>query len=139
MIAIEKRIEHFYEETEESVKGIIEGSDDHLDLILSFTQPLDKLSEKFEDLNNFLFNNLNTYTDDQIEHLVLPKLKQLNKSCMTLVGAFRTSFLYRDVRASLKKYTRQHDILQEIIHDVKNIRLAKDEEFDFILKELNKI
>lgn len=139
MIAIEKRIENFYEETEESVKVVIDGSDDHLDLILSFTKPLDKLSEKFEDLNNFLLDNLNTYTDDQIEHLVLPKLKQLNKSCMTLVGVFRTSFLYRDVRASLKKYTRQHDILREIIHDVKNIRLAKDEEFDIILKELNKI
>lgn len=139
MIAIEKRIENFYEETEESVKVVIEGSDDHLDLILSFTKPLDKLSEKFEDLNNFLFDNLNTYTDEQIEHLVLPKLKQLNKSCMTLVGAFRTSFLYRDVRASLKKYTRQHDILREIIHDVNSIRLAKDEEFDNILIELNKI
>jgi hypothetical protein len=31
MNAIEEKIEKFYEETEESVKEIIEGSDDHLD------------------------------------------------------------------------------------------------------------
>jgi hypothetical protein len=69
----------------------------------------------------------------------MPKLKLLKKSCMTLVGAIRTSFLYRDVRVALKNYTRQHDILREIIHDVHNFRLAKDDEFDNILKELNDI
>ncbi len=137
MISIEEKIEKFYEETEESVKDIIEGSDEHLDLILSFTKPLDSLSGKFEELNAFLFKNLNKYTNEQIQNIVMPKLRQLNKSCMTLIGAFRTSFLYRDVRTSLKNYTRQHDVLREIIHDIHNIRLAKDEEFDNILKELN--
>ena len=137
MISIEQRIEKFYEETEESVKVIIDGSDEHLDLILFFTKPLDSLSIKFEKLNKFLFENLDKYTDEQIQNIVMPKLRQLNKSCMTLIGAFRTSFLYRNVRASLKNYTKQHDILREIIHDINNIRLAKDDEFDNILRELN--
>jgi hypothetical protein len=137
MITIEQRIEKFYKETEESVKEIIEGSDEHLDLILFFTRPLDSLSKKFETLNDFLFENLNAYTDEQIQNIVMPKLRKLNKSCMTLIGAFRTSFLYRDVRVSLKNYTKQHNILREIIHDVNSVRLAKDDEFDNILKELN--
>jgi hypothetical protein len=106
-------------------------------LILSFTKPLVSLSEKFEKLNEFLLEKLNTNTDPEIQTIILPKLRQLNRSCMTLIGAFRTSFLYRDVRESLKNYRRQHDVLCEIIHDVNYIRLAKDDEFDNILKELN--
>jgi hypothetical protein len=139
MITIEQQIDKFYEETEESVRLIIEGSDEHLDMILSITKPLEILSQKFEKLNDFLYNNINNYSDEQIGNLVMPKLKLLKKSCMTLVGAIRTSFLYRDVRVALKNYTRQHDILREIIHDVHNFRLAKDDEFDNILKELNDI
>jgi hypothetical protein len=136
---IEKRIEQFYEETEESVKVVVDGSDEHLDLILSLTKPLDSLSKKFEELNEFLFENLNAYTNKQIENFIMPKLMQLNKSCMTLIGAIRTSFLYRDVRVSFKNYTRQYDLLREIMHDIRTIRLAKDNEFDNILKELNDI
>ncbi len=137
MITIEQKIDKFYEETEESVKLIIEGSDEHLDMILSITKPLELLSQNFETFNDFLYNNINSYSDDKIQNLLMPRLKLLNKSCMTLIGAIRTTFLYRDVRTALKNYTKQHDILREIIHDVHNFRLAKDDEFDNILKKLN--
>ena len=139
MITIEEKIEKFFEETEESLKVIIDGSDEHLDLILIITKPLDILSQKFEEFNTVLYTTINTYSDEEVKNLIMPKLRQLNKSCMTLIGALRTSFLYRDVRASLKNYTKQHDILREIIHDVQNIRLAKDDELDNLLKELNKM
>ena len=137
MITIEQKIDKFYEETEESVKLIIEGSDEHLDMILSITKPLELLSQNFETFNDFLYNNINSYSNDKIQNLLMPRLKLLNKSCMTLIGAIRTTFLYRDVRTALKNYTKQHDILREIIHDVHNFRLAKDDEFDNILKKLN--
>jgi hypothetical protein len=139
MIEIEEKIEKFYEETEKSVNVLIEGSDEHLDLILSISRRLDSLSKKFETLNESLFESLNTYTDDQIENIIMPKLKQLNRSCMTFLGVISKSFIYRDVRTSLKNYTRQHDLLRELIHDVHNIRLAKDDEFDEILKDLNEM
>ena len=137
MITIEQKIDKFYEETEESVKLIIEGSDEHLDMILSITKTLELLSQNFETFNDFLYNNINSYSDDKIQNLLMPRLKLLNKSCMTLIGAIRTTFLYRDVRTAFKNYTKQHDILREIIHDVHNFRLAKDDEFDNILKKLN--
>lgn len=44
MTAIEKQIEAFYKDTEDSVNRIIEGSDEHLDLILCFSKSLDELS-----------------------------------------------------------------------------------------------
>lgn len=137
MIAIENQIDTFFAETESSVKRIIEGSDEHLDMILSITRPLDELSEKFERFNNVLTNELNKYSEDQLKNTILPKLKDLNKSCMTLVGAIMTSFLYRDIRTSFKKYSKQYDILRELIHDVQNLTLAKDDELDSLMKELN--
>lgn len=139
MIALEEKIEEFYKETEDSVKIILEGSDEHLDIILSIASTLNKVSKDFEVFNDFLYNTLNTYTDEQIQSLVIPKLKVLNKSCLTLIGAIRNAFLYRDVRASLKNYIRQHEILREIIHDIQHLRLASDDEFNNILKELNDI
>ena len=69
----------------------------------------------------------------------MPKLRQLNRSCLTLMGAIRTCFLYKDVRTALKEYTKQHDFLFEMIHDLHYFRLKKDEVFDSLLKELNDI
>jgi hypothetical protein len=54
-----------------------------------------------------------------------------------LIGAIRTCVLYREVRNCFKEYTKQHDVLREIINDLNNVRLAKDDEFDDIMKELN--
>jgi hypothetical protein len=136
MIAIEQNIDQFYLETEESTRVIIEGSDEYLDLILSITKPLDSIFEKF---NEGLYNTINNYSEEQIQSVIMPKLKQLNKSCLTLIGAIRTSILYRDIRTSLKNYSRQYEILREIIHDTNNFRIAKDDEFDNLLKELNAI
>ncbi len=136
MNVIEEKIECFYEENEKSVNVIIDGSDEHLDLILSITNPLSRLTEKFAVFNEFLYSHINNYTSEQLNSL-MPKLRQLNKSCLTLIGAIRTCFLYRDVRATLKEYTKQHDFLYEIIHDVVHFRLKKDDEFDNLLKELN--
>jgi hypothetical protein len=139
MIAIEQNIDQFFLETEESTKIIIEGSDEHLDLILSITKPLDILSQKFEIFNGALYNSINNYSDEEIQSVILPKLRQLNKSCLTLIGAIRTSILYRDIRTALKNYSRHYEVLREIIHDTHNFRISKDDEFDNLLKDLNAI
>lgn len=139
MIAVEQNIEKLWQETEESARVIIEGSDDHLDLILSITKPLDLLSKKLELFNEGFYNNLNNYSEDQLKNVIMPKLRLLNKACLTLIGAIRTSILYRDVRTSLKNYSRQYEVLREMIHDIHNFRIAKDDEFDNLLNELNDI
>lgn len=139
MIAIEKQIDAFYKDTEESVNCIIEGSDKHLDLILSVTKPLDELSKKFEVLNENIYNNIGKYSDEEIKFQIMPKLLDVNKSCLTLLGAVRISMLYRDVRTSVKRFTKSHNFLREMIHDLKHFRINKDNEFDSLLNELNAI
>ena len=139
MTTVEQNIDKLYQETEESVKVITEGSDDHLDLILSITKPLDLLSQKLEKFNEGFYNNINNYSKEQLKTIIMPKLRLLNKSCLTLIGAIRTSILYRDVRASLKNYSRQYEVLREMIHDIYHFRIASDDEFDNLLKELNDI
>lgn len=139
MLAIDKEIEAFQKDTEESVNCIIEGSDEHLDLILSVSKPLEKLSKKFEALNENLYNNISNYTDDEIKFQIMPKLIEVNKTCMTLLGAIRTSMLHSDVRSSAKNFSKNHDFLREMIHDLKHFRINKDNEFDNLLNELNAI
>lgn len=137
MIAIETKIESFYQETEESYKVVIEGSDEHLDLILSIVNPLKQLTVHFKELNQYLVEAIDKTTDDDLRSIILPKLLQLNKSCYTLRGTTVSSPLYKDIREALKDYIKEHEFLREIIHDLQNIRLAKDEEFDSLLNELN--
>ena len=139
MTAIEQNIEQFYQETEESAKVIIEGSDEHLDLILSITKPLEILSQKFEKFNEGLYNTINNYPPEQIQSTIMPRLRQLNKSCLTLIGAIRTSILYRDIRTALKNYSRHYEVLREIIYDTQHFRMGKDDELDNLLNELNAI
>lgn len=136
MISIEEDIDIFYRETEDSVNTIIDGSDEHLDLILSITQPLNLLGAKFETLNEKLYSSLANLREEDLRHL-MPKLLDLNKTCMTLLGAIRTSLLYRDVRIAVKPFSKCHDFLREMIHDLKHFRLNQDSNFTDILNELN--
>jgi hypothetical protein len=139
MIAIEKKIESFYQETEESFKVVIEGSDEHLDLILSIVKPLQNLTVHFKELNQYLVETIDKTADDDLRSIILPKLLQLNRSCYTLRGTTVSHPLYRDIREALKDYIKEHELLREIIHDLQNIRLSNDEEFDLLLNELNDI
>ena len=140
MVAIEHDIERLFQRTEESVRVITEGSDEHLDLILSINKPLDELTTSFQDFfNDDFFKTLDNSSDQQIEELILPRLKELNKSALMLIGAVRTSFLYRDIRNSLKNFQRQYDVLKETIHDLVHFRLAKDSDLNDLLGEINGI
>lgn len=67
----------------------------------------------------------------------MPKLKILNRTCLLLIGAIKTSFLYRDIRNSLKQYYIQYEILRELIYDIYHFRISKDESFDNLMKEVN--
>jgi len=137
MVSIENKIDTFFQENEKSVTSIIDGSDEYLDLILSITKPLDQLAKKFEKLNEDLYQSIKIIPDEKLKSEIMPKLRDLNKSCITLIGAIRTSFLYRDVRSALKNYTRQYDFFKEIFHDTHHFRNSNDAEFDNLLRELN--
>lgn len=139
MVSIQEEINILNNETERSVEDILDGSDYHLDLILSIKTPLESLAVKLEALNESLYTTLPKMSGEKINETLIPDLRKLNKSCVTLIGAIRTSFLYQDVRIALKKYTLQHDFLMEILHDTYNFKILKDEELDNILSDLNDI
>jgi hypothetical protein len=139
MLTIENRIDNFYEQTDHAVNEFMEGSDAHLNLILAVTTPINNLALNFAELNDYLVQHLDNLPDDEIIREILPRMRQLNKSCATLVGSIRTSFLYRDVRLALKNYTKQYDHFREIWHDLQNIRLSKDNELDALMAEINQL
>jgi hypothetical protein len=56
-----------------------------------------------------------------------------------VLGAVRRSLVYRDVRESVKTFSKNHDFLREMIDDLKYFRVTKDDELSDILDELNAI
>lgn len=138
MRTIENRIDHFFEQTEYSVHALTEGSDLHLDVILRVITPLHQLAQQFEALNVWLLEQIDQLTDEEISKEMLPRMKQLNKSCATLIGSIRTSFLYRDVRQALKKYTRQYEHFREIWHDLRTIRVNRCNQLEILMAKIEK-
>ncbi len=139
MVAIENKIRIFKEETAESVNVIIEGSDEHLDKILAITTPLNSITEKFTVLNNTLYEELKDYPKDFIKDKVLPELMDINRLCLTYIGAIRTSAMYRDIRSALKKFNVQYSLLRETIHDLHHFIISDDHELDSLLKDIGDI
>lgn len=135
MTAIETELDIFVKEADNSVELII-GSDEHLDLILSITNPLNSITEKFEKLNNSLYTQARLFSKETVEDL-MPRLRDVNKSILTLIGALSTSLLYKDVRVSLSKCRRQYDLFKEVMHDLHYFKAVEDTELDNILAELN--
>lgn len=135
---IEDKITHFQEATERSVDTFIDGSNEHLDNILRITNPLNKITGEFAELNDMLIKSLDGISNDKLRNEILPKLKATNKSCAGLIGAIRSCYLYRDVRIALNNFCRQYDAYREIMYDVQNIRLADDAELDHLLGGFNR-
>jgi hypothetical protein len=137
MVSIGNTIDTFFEENEQSVQSIVDGSDEHLDMILAVTRPLNQLSERFQKVNEIIYEKIRNVSEEEIRTNLMPKLRNLNKSCLTLIGAIRTSFLYRDVRTALKNYTRQYDFFKEMLYDIHHFRISRDDDFDNLLRDLN--
>lgn len=137
MTSIGREIRIFKEEAEESVNVIIDGSDEHLDQILSIINPLNSITKRFTALNEMLFEHLPKCSKETIKVEILPELMDINRLCMTYIGAIRTSLMYRDVRLALKKFHTQHQLLIETIHDLHYLIISDDNELDNILKEIS--
>lgn len=134
--AVFEEVHSFQKEAEKSAEVIIAGSDAHLDLILTYTQPLNQLTTELNALNELLYADAVRLSDKEVK-VLLPLLADVNKTCLLVIGAVRTSFLYRDVREALKNFSRSHAFLREIIHDLKYFRDTPDPDMDNLLNELN--
>src|SRR5688500_5413091 len=106
MTAIETQISTFTKAASDSADVIIEGTDEHLDLLLSVINPLDKLTAKFVELNESLAASFGNRSRKEWENSI-HSLKQLNKICLLLDGAIRSSANYKDVRSAYKKFNTQ--------------------------------
>ena len=99
MVAFDEKINAYFIEANKTVNEIIRGSDEHLDIILSITKPLEQLAERMKILNEKLIAVLDSATSEVIQSQVLPEMNSLNRACFQMVGTIYRSQLYRDVRA----------------------------------------
>lgn len=139
MTPLEGKIVTVSRETQNSADVIIRGSDEHLDILLAIINPMKDVTCKMEVLNEMLWSKINDYSKKQLEKDLLPKLIDLKKAVLVFGAAVVTSKFYPDVNATFNAFKEQHDLLHEIISDIKNLMLAEDEEFDKLLNDLNKL
>ena len=131
----EARIKELNVETKQSVTEITEGSDEHLDLINAIKTILNSLTNKFHTFIESFFEKMNGYSNEYLESF-LPKLKDFNISCLSLIGALDTTSLCKHMSSAVEDYKFEYSLLRELIHDIQ-IRISKDEELHNLLMDVN--
>jgi hypothetical protein len=129
-------IDSFAKETNESFDEVVLGSDEHLDSILKVTTPLGELTRKFEKFNDDLWVSLSKSTDEELRSF-LPSLQELNRSCISVIGALRTFRYYSHIKDTFRNYYAQWECYRELIHDIDKVRLSKNDDIDKALSFIN--
>lgn len=102
-----------------------------------FKSILKSLTAELEQLNNSLYKNLNEIDDNTIRESILPELEDLSLSFLSFIGNIYSKGLFKDIGGLADDYIEQCSILVETIYDLKNIRLAENNELDMLLKTIN--
>lgn len=136
MVAFEDKVISFQKENEEVKQVLIEGSDEHLDLLLDFKRTLDKLTNNFVQFMDDIIPSSNKLNKDEIKSSGIPSLLDLYASAIGLVATLKRSRLSSDLKSCCQAYYAQVENLRELISDLEHYR-GSDDDLDEILAELN--
>ncbi len=138
-LTIEEKVDKFNEESKVIFETIVEGSDEHLDRILSIITPLSSVTDRLSAFNEDIFENIGSSEVEDLRETIIPKLKSLRRTCLMVIGALRSCTLHKDLKQATSNFTSQVDFLREIISDIENFKLKEDKDFDNLLSMLNEL
>src|SRR3990170_5835074 len=113
---------------------LIQGSDEHLDLLMYFKNKIDRLTESTHQFCLDITLDLNTFDNDGLTNAV-PKLLDLYSSAIRLVATLKRHHITRQLKETVQAFSIEVDNLHEHIYDVEKFRLSDDEELDNLLTE----
>ncbi|GAA4434560.1 hypothetical protein GCM10023188_25620 [Pontibacter saemangeumensis] len=146
MQAFEEVIQDTYLETEkiffkeESSNVVRVGSDRFLDLVIEFKEGFDKLTIKFQNLNESLEEGL-TFCSDEYLQSKGGSLRSLLRSSKRLVATFVKSAYYPGVKTAVRRYEEEVNCLQEFIQDIelRTKVIKEDDEFQALIAQINSL
>jgi hypothetical protein len=138
MVAIQQKIQSVNRETEEVQNVIIKGSDEHLDIVSHLTSITNNFTKELVELNEELVVSFNNSTKEEIS-TCLNSLNKLFSAVNKLKSIIRKSPLFPDVPQTYYSLTSAIDEMREIIYDLQNFRLGKNDDLDTYLAELNEL
>ena len=136
MIAFEEKVLTFQKENDAVKQVFVEGSDEHLDKLLSIKKKLDKLTNDFGLFMNDIIPSSNKLCKDEIKSSGIPSLLDLYASSISLVATLKRSRLLNDLKSCCQGYYSQVENLRELISDLEHHR-GNDDGMEEILAELN--
>jgi hypothetical protein len=137
MVVFEEKVISFKKENEEVKQAFVEGSDEHLDMLLNFKKRLDKLTDNFINFLDDIIPSSNTLTEDEIKSSGIPSLLDLYASSIGLVATLKRGRLANDLKTCCQGYYAQVENLRELIHDLEIHRANDDDGLEEILAEIN--
>jgi hypothetical protein len=136
MITFEEKIATYERETEEVKRKIERGSDEHLDLLLSIKESLEKLGGNLNRLIKDIVPDLNSFTEEDLNKAG-PILLDAYSSTISLVAQLKRSSVAKDLKATCSDFYMHVDDLREVIHDIERFRLMDDAELDQLMRDIN--
>lgn len=137
MVVFEEKVISFKKENDEAKQIFVEGSDEHLDVLLHFKKRLEKLTHNFGRFLIDIIPSSNTLTEEQIRSSGIPSLLDLYASSIGLVATLKRGRLSIDLKTCCQGYYAQVENLRELIHDLEIHRAGDDDGLQEILSEIN--
>ena len=137
MVVFEEKVISFKKENEEAKQIFVEGSDEHLDVLLHFKKRLDKLTDSFVGFLADIIPSSNTLTEEEIKSSGIPSLLDLYASSIGLVATLKRGRLATDLKGCCQGYYAQVENLRELIHDLELHRTNDDDGLEEMLAEIN--
>jgi len=135
VVTFDEKVSRLEERFQEQ-NTLIQGSDEHLDLLNHFKSKIDPLTKNTHQFCIEITTDLNSFDNNKLTEAI-PKLLDLYSSAIRLVATLKRHHITRQLKDTVQAFSIEIDNLHEVIYDLEKFRLSDDEGLDNILTEIN--
>lgn len=117
-----------------SEKAIIEGSDEHLDIICNVKEALLSMTASTKILVDAIEASFNSFHEDDAKD-ALVRIFPLFRLAHQMIRHVRKSFVHKDVKKHLDNFVIEVNDLKELVSDLSRYKLQKNEELIALFNE----
>ena len=122
-----------YQQTEQT---LIEGSDEHLDLILEITNDLKQMTRLTADLVGEIEENFNSFNQNTAKDAVV-KIFPCFGIANQIIGLLKKSPLYPSLKTSLAAFIIELNELKEFVSDLSKYKVQDNKELIALFNDEN--
>jgi hypothetical protein len=131
---VESKLDNLVSSYQDTEKILIEGSDEHLDLILNIQRSLKRMTTITLEVNNFLEAKFNSFTNEEAKICVVKLTGAINTSRQLMAFIRRSPSIFLGVSSCLKDLSIEIKDMNEFIQDLIKYKLNQPIELIELLK-----